>query len=260
MFFVLAGTVVGLVLAEIAVRMGVAVMHRDPLIVSDPRAGWALRPNLRGLIRAGGGGQYVISTDEEGHRITRPAGERPAAHHPYVILLGDSYIQSVGADDPEIFAWILAHDMPVNVVKLGVLGYGTDQQLVSLEAFLESHPALNVCDLVVFVTENDFTDVQTEYGYLARRKPRFRLIDGRLDRADYRRGLSDRFMDMSYLYWLVNSKIAEHTVHARLDPAAGIDVVVACLAAMRDAATRRGARFHALVHHLSPPRQTGYEL
>jgi hypothetical protein len=250
LLLLLGSTLAGLVLAEIAVRIGVAVMHRDPLIQSDPRLGWALRPNLQGLIRAGGGGQYVLSTDAEGHRITRPATQRTPAHDPAVILLGDSYIQPVGADDHESFAWILAHDMPVNVANLAVLGYGTDQQLVSLEAFLEAHPALDVGDVVVFVTENDFTDVQGQNSYLARHKQLFRLIDGRLARDDYRPGVSDRLMDLSYLYWLVNSKLAEHTVHPRLDPAAGIDLVVACLAAMREEAARRGARFHVLVHHL----------
>jgi lysophospholipase L1-like esterase len=247
---VLAGTVMGLVLAEIAVRIGVAVLHRDPLIISDTRVGWALKPNLRDLIRKGNGGQDVMSTDEEGHRITRAADERPTASNPTVIVVGDSYIQSLGANDRETFAWILAHEMPVNVVNLGVLGYGTDQELLTLEGFLENHPALDVRDIVVFVTENDFNDVQLDYHYLARHKPRFQVIDGRLDRGHYHRGLSDRLMDLSYLYWLVNSKFAERLDRGFLDPTAGIDVVVACLAAMREAASRRGARFHVLVHHL----------
>jgi hypothetical protein len=240
----------GLVLAEMAVRIGVALMHRDPLIVSDARLGWTLKPNLRDLIRKGNGGQDVISTDEEGHRITRAAAERPTANRPTVIVVGDSYIQSLGANDQETFAWILAHEMPVNVVNLGVLGYGTDQQLLTLESFLENHPALDVRDIVVFVTENDFTDVQLDYHYLGRRKPRFQLIDGRLDRGHYRRGLSDRLMDLSFLYWLVNSKLAERVDRGPLDATAGIDVVVSCLATMREAAARRGARFHVLVHHL----------
>jgi lysophospholipase L1-like esterase len=247
---VLAGTVLGLGFAEIAVRIGVAVLHRDPIIISDARVGWALRPNLRQVIRKGNGGQHVLSTDQEGHRITLAANERPAAHYPSVIVVGDSYIQSLGANDPETFAWILAHEMPVNVVNLGVLGYGTDQELLTLEAFLEAHATLDVRDIVVFVTENDFVDVQLSSHYLGRRKPRFQVIDGRLDRRSYRLGLSDRLMDVSYLYWLVNSKIAERARDISYDPSKGIDIVVACLAAMREAATRRGARFHVLVHHL----------
>jgi lysophospholipase L1-like esterase len=250
LLLILGGTVVGLVLAEIAVRVGAAVMHRDPLIVSDARVGWALQPNLRRVIRAGNGGQYVMSTDAEGHRITRAANEHSPGHLPIVIILGDSYIQPVGANDEDAFAWILAHDMPVNVVNLAVLGYGTDQQLASLETFLETHPSLDVHDVVVFVTENDFTDVQADYNYLGRTKPRFQIEGGRLQRADYRPCLSDRLMDVSYLYWLANSKLAAHFHDAPKDPRAGIDVVVACLTAMRAAAMRRGARLHVLVHHL----------
>ncbi len=191
-----------------------------------------------------------MSTDEEGHRITRAASERPSVSQKTVIMVGDSYIQSLGANDPETFAWILAHEMPVNVVNLGVLGYGTDQELLALEAFLAAHPALGVRDVVVFVSQNDFIDVQLDYHYLARRKPRFAVANGRLERGGYRLGLSDRLMDFSYLYWLVNSKIAERRSLGSADPAAGIDVVVACLAAMREAATRRGAHFHVLAHHL----------
>ncbi len=250
LLLVLAGTLAGLGLAEIAVRIGVAVLERDPIIVSDARVGWALRPNLRDVVRKGNGGQHVMSTDEEGHRITRAAGERSRANEPTLIVVGDSYIQSLGANDPETFAWIIAHEMPVNVVNLGVLGYGTDQELLMLDAFLEAHPAANVRDIVVFVTENDFVDVQLSSHYLGRHKPRFQVIDGRLYRGSYRLGLSDRLMDVSYLYWLVNSKIAERMRDTVYDPSRGIDVVVACLAAMREAAARRGARFHVLVHHL----------
>jgi hypothetical protein len=191
-----------------------------------------------------------MSTDAEGHRLTRSAGKRAPAHLPTVIVLGDSYIQPVGANDDESFAWLLAHDMPANVVNLGVLGYGTDQQLLSLESYLKNHPALDVRDVVVFVTENDFTDVQSAYNYLGRTKPCFQLQDGRLQRGSYQLGLSERLMDVSYLYWLVNSKYAEHFHDARLQPEGGVDLVAACLAAIGDVARRRGARVHVLVHHL----------
>jgi hypothetical protein len=250
LLLVLGGTVTALLLGEIAVRICAAVTHRDQLVVGDERTGWALRPNLRDHIRAGGGGQYVMSTDAEGHRITRQFDERPSPSQPWVILLGDSYIQATAADDSETFAWILARDLPANVVNLAVLGFGTDQELLTLESFLYSHPDLDVRDVIVFVTENDFIDVQITYGYLGRTKPRFQVREGRLDRGVFRRTLSDRLMDVSSLYWLANSKIAEYTGKAPDDPGPGIDVVVACLAAMHQAAERRGARFHVLAHHL----------
>ena len=250
LLLLLGGTVVGLVIGEIAVRIVVAVTHRVQLVVSDDRAGWTSLPNLRNVIRGGEGGQYTISTDAEGHRLTRGVDEPADATRPTVIVVGDSYVQCTAVNDSDAFPWILAHEMPVNVVNLAVLGYGTDQELVSLESYLEAHPNLGVRDVVVLVSANDFIDVQLDYHYLARSKPRFRVIDGRLDRPTFRLGLSDRLMNVSYLYWLVNSKQAELFGPGPRDPADGIDIVVACLAAMRDIATRRGAGFHVLIQHL----------
>jgi hypothetical protein len=249
--------VVALVLAEIAVRIVVAATHRVQLVVSDERAGWAHLPNLRNLVRGGNGGEYTMSTDAEGHRLTRRSDEPVASTGPTVLLVGDSYVQCTAVDDPDTFGWMLAHEITENVVNLAVLGYGTDQQLVSLERHLETHPGQNVRDVFAFVAPNDFSDVQADYSYLARRKPCYRLVGGRLERPGFRLGLSDRLMDVSYLYWLVNSKHAEFFGPGIHDPGAGIDLVVACLAAMREQVIRRGARFHVLTHHLSELQPMG---
>ena len=61
-------------------------------------------------------------------------------------------------------------------------------------------------------------------------------------------------MDVSCLYWLLNSQYAKRYGGKVLDPADGTEVVVACLAAMSDAVTRRGARLHVLCHHLEKPQ------
>ena len=84
-----------------------------------------------------------------------------------VIVVGDSYIQSLARMIPKPSPGSL-HEMRVNAVNLGVLGYGTDQELLTLEAFLESHPALDVRDIIVFVSQNDFIDVQLDDHYLVR--------------------------------------------------------------------------------------------
>jgi hypothetical protein len=250
LLLLLGSTAVGLGLAEMGARLFVAVTHRVPLIVSDPHMGWALQPNLRNAIRGGEGGQFVISTDAEGHRLTRRPDEGAAKGSSTALIVGDSFIMSTAVDDHETFAWILAHEMDRNVVNLAVLGYGTDQELVSLEAYLEAHPAVDVRDVVVFVAANDFTDVQKRFQYLGRSKPCFQVTDGRLDRPSFQLTLSDRLMDVSYLYWLANSQIAAHSINEAKDPPAGSAVIVACLAAMRQTAARRGARLHVLAHHL----------
>jgi hypothetical protein len=247
---------VGLALfvCELGVRLGIAVTHRVPLVVNDERVGWALQPNLRNEVRADLHGRYVISTDAEGHRLTHPPGQQPAATNT-VLLVGDSFVQGQAVDDKDTFAWVLASGMSVNVVNLGVLGYGTDQELIGLEAFLETHPSLLVRDVVVVVFDNDFLDVQVDYHpALGRSKPRFRITDGRLERSEYRLSWSDRFMDISALYWLGNSKRALIFKAPEPHPAGGIELVVACLSAMRRVVEERGARFHVLAHrHLRRP-------
>jgi hypothetical protein len=236
-------------LGEIAVRVSAAATHRVPLVVSDVHAGWALEPRLKDQIRAGDGGQYVISTDEEGHRITRRSDERSRAASASVILVGDSFVQGQSVDDQETFAWILAHEASLNVINLGVLGYGIDQELAGLNAFLDAHPRLEVRDIVVLVFDNDFIDVQVDYHpALGRSKPRFKLTGGELDTAGYRRSLSDRLMDLSALYWLINSKRALFFKDREPDVAGGSEVILACTQAMKDTARRRGARLHLLAH------------
>jgi hypothetical protein len=247
---ILASTTVALACGEIGARLFVVVTHRVPLIMTDERAGWRLQPNLRDEIRGGEGGQFVINTDAEGHRLTRRRDEPAIEGKPTLLVLGDSFAQGIAVEDHETFPWILAHDLGLNVVNLGVLGYGTDQELVDLEAYLEAHPRLDVRDILVMVATNDFMDVQLDHHYLGRSKPHFRVTDGRLERPSYRLGLSDRLMDASYFYWLANSQLAAHFGPPIPDPGAGSDLVIACLAAMHDAATRRGARLHVLVHHL----------
>jgi hypothetical protein len=246
----MVGSLAGLIFCELAARAFVAVTHRVPLIICDERAGWSLQPNMRDVIRGGEGGQFVINTDSEGHRCTRKRGDDAGAERPTVLLVGDSYVQSTGVEDDESFPWILAHETPLNVVNLGVLGYGTDQELVGLESYLDNHPTTNVRDVVVFVTANDFVDVQSDSHYLGRSKPRFEVVDGRLNRPAYHLSLSDRLMDISCFYWLANSQRALRFHEDMNNPAPGGDIIVACVAAMRETTIRRGARFHALVHHL----------
>ena len=75
LIWLFAGTSAVLVLGEAATRLAVAVTHRIPIFVSDARAGWANRRNLQNERRVGDGGEFTISTHEEGHRLTRAAGE-----------------------------------------------------------------------------------------------------------------------------------------------------------------------------------------
>jgi hypothetical protein len=255
LLLLLVSLLVALLLGEIAVRLGILIAHRAPLVRSDAQAGWSLEPNLRNLTRVEKHGKYVISTDAEGHRLTRPLDDSTARDQPAVLLVGDSFAQGQAVNDAETFAWVLAHEASLNVINLGVLGYGTDQELITLEAYLEAHRTLKVRDIVLFVFDNDFLDVQISYHpALGRSKPRFHVRDGRLERGNYELGLSDHLMDLSAFYWLVNSKRAMLVPDPYPPADQGLEEVVACVRAMRELAGTRAARFHVFAHrHLLVP-------
>jgi len=246
---VLTSLVIMLTFCEVAVRIWVALSNRIPLTISDARTGWVLSPNLRNQVRVDPGGHFVISTNDDGYRLTTPVGQSQPDTTPVVILVGDSFVQGVGVDDNETFAWLLARDTPWAIVNLGVLGYGTDQELLSLSGYLKDHPNLEVRDIVVFVFDNDFIDVQTKYEHwLGRSRPHFQVINGRLEPEAYNLGLSDHLMDVSYLYWFFNSKRGYIFAGPNPDSGGGVDVVTASLNEMRNIAAQREARFHVLVH------------
>jgi hypothetical protein len=244
------GVIAVVAAVEPGVRAISAITHRIPVFVSDERAGWANRHNLRNEIRVGDGGRFAISTDGEGYRLTRGLEEPPADDQRAVIVAGDSFAFGQGVNDSESFCWILSHVLDRKVVNQGVFGYGTDQQLIRLSEYLEKHPDQRIGDVVVLVLDNDMTDVQLGYlHYLGRSKPLFELADDKLIQPAYRPNLSDRLMDMSYAYWLFNGKLAIRLGTTKLDPAAGIPMVVACLETMREKTLARGGRFHVLAHH-----------
>jgi hypothetical protein len=177
-----------------------------------------------------------------------------------VLLAGDSFVEGVGVDDRETFAARLA-SAGHRVVNLGVLGYGTEQEALSVEVFVAAHPNDRIGAIVVFVFDNDFVDVQRPLDpYLGRTRPIVRAEGGRLVRAPYRVGAIERLMDVSRLVWLLRSQ-ATLALRAPDPPVeAGVDRVLASLATLRDVAEKRGAALHVLVHHrLGAPRALAAE-
>lgn len=231
--------------------MFVVVTGRAPQVVSDRRLGWALKPRMRDQMRVESRGRYTISTDAEGHRFTRSGGELAPTGTRVILLVGDSFVQGLGVNDAETFGWLLASRMGFGVINLGVLGYETDQELLALEGFFEAHSELAVSDVVLFVCENDFQDVQSNYlthRFLARSKPRFVIVGNSLERGRYAPTTADRLMDLSKLFWLVNSKRALIAWKPPPEAAAGIPLVAACVREMRQVCKEHEARFFVLAH------------
>lgn len=254
---VLVSVTLTLVLGELAVRAVGFATKREPIIISDGVAGWAGKQDLEKATVVFGGSQFTISTDHEGNRRSYPSGQSPPAGAPALLVVGDSFAQGIGVDDEQTFSWRIARRIPYNVINLGVVCYGTDQELVKLEGFMASRPDLVVKHIIVVVFDNDFTDVQKSSDpALGRTKPLFQVSDRKLVRANYERAWMDYMMDDSRLFWLLNSKLGLITSHSAPDAETGIDVVLGCLQSMRHLAESRSAQIHIFAYRRldgSPP-------
>ncbi len=138
--------------------------------------GWAPRPGFT-LHRAG----VTTTINRLGYR----GREYPLARTPgrtRTVMLGDSVAFGYGVDDAATFSAVLERMEPrLEVLNLGVQGYGTDQELIKLEEErLRYHPevvVLNAC------LDNDFLDNarSVNFGYP---KPYFRWEQGQLRKHD----------------------------------------------------------------------------
>lgn len=157
---VLGGIVVPLVVLEVALHVfgpflpgnydTGAYLERDPVL------GHTLRRNFDGWIKAP---EFTtrITTGPLGLRDPIATHEKPAGTS-RIVLLGDSFVQGVGVDDPESVARRLDSRLgaSVEVVNGGVAGFGTAQEVL----FFERDVARLSPDLVilVFFVGNDITN------------------------------------------------------------------------------------------------------
>ena len=141
--------------------------------VHHPSRGWALRPNIRGQRVFG---DRRLSSNSEGvrgareHSAVKPPGVRR------VLVLGDSFTFGDEVSDDETYSHYLQESLSgVEVINLGVHGYGHDQMLL----YLKEVGARYQPDVVLL----GFLSDDMERNLLAFRdfaKPRFELEGGRL--------------------------------------------------------------------------------
>lgn len=141
----------------------------------SPVYGWTPRPSFR----------YTLAGSETTiNRLGYRGREYSAARTPgrtRIVMLGDSITFGYGVRDPETFSVVIETMEPgLEVVNLGVQGYGTDQELLKLEreglAYAPDVVVLNVC------LANDLLDnaaARSIYDGVYP-KPYFRLEAGRL--------------------------------------------------------------------------------
>lgn len=142
--------------------------------VHHPTRGWALRPGIRDMTVFG---DRVLSSNSRGLRGRREYAYEKAPGVQRVLVLGDSFTFGEDVSDDETYAHFLEERLAgVEVLNLGVHGYGHDQMLLYLqEEGLKYQP-----DVVVLGFLYDDMD-RNLLGFRDYAKPRFALRDGRLE-------------------------------------------------------------------------------
>lgn len=141
-----------------------------------PIRGWTLAPDLREVEVFSG---KRLSSNSRGMRGRREVAVPKPEGITRIALLGDSFAFGEEVGDEETFArGIERIDPAIEVLNLGVHGYGHDQMLLTLREELPlDHPDVV---LLAYVTDDSLRNLLTFRDYA---KPRFHLRDGRLELA-----------------------------------------------------------------------------
>jgi len=198
--FIVAGWLLGIVataaLAEGAARIYVyAIAEEGRLFRPDDRLGWAVIPDLD-LKRKNRDGEYWhIRTNAGGFRSAAETFRPDSSRR--ILVLGDSFAFGQGVELDDRFDSRIARAHPDwSFVNRGVMGWGTDQELIAARDVLAE---LHDGDVILLVTFfNDFLDV-VRHSHSGRMKPWFELEAGALQEHPPEIGLAARLRDRSYL-------------------------------------------------------------
>jgi hypothetical protein len=180
---------VSLALGLAAVESGLRLFAPQPLLESypvadaggpltrrDPELGWTLRPDVAGL-EGSAPWETSLTTNADGFR-DGPHAETKAPGAYRAAVLGDSFVFGSGVPQDSILTRRLAARLGTGfeIVNLGVPGYGTDQELLTLRRWgTKLAPDLV---LASFFWNDVMENASGEIYGMA--KPRFTLEDGRL--------------------------------------------------------------------------------
>ncbi|MBE9035769.1 SGNH/GDSL hydrolase family protein [aff. Roholtiella sp. LEGE 12411] len=153
----LGGIFFGLAVVEIGLR--IAGIEFNTFYTVDQHRGWAGRPDAAGWVRDEGEA-YVQYNSEGFHDREHPQVKPENTFR--IALLGDSFTEAVQVPQAQGIAAVIERELKdcptlagrdVEVMNFGVNGYGTDQQLISLQQKVWNYSP----DLVLlnFYTGND---------------------------------------------------------------------------------------------------------
>jgi hypothetical protein len=157
---VLTSLLVALVMCEAGVRL-LGLEYPD-FYEDDPVVGHKLRPNVKGYYLNEGGGYVSINADGWRDR-------EHSCHHPpntlRIAVLGDSYTEAMQVHQAEAYWAVMASSLQrcsglngrnVQVINFGVSGYGTSQELLTLQHRVWKYSPDLV--LLAFTPGNDVSD------------------------------------------------------------------------------------------------------
>jgi len=218
-----AATAVALLLFEGAARLYARATNQPRGITVDTSLGWRPLPGVRKIGDLWGVSRPAV-TNTKGWRDAERSYEKPSGMR-RAVAIGDSFTYGVEVDDGERFTDILPDRVArLEVVNLGVPGWGTDQELrlLETEAF-RYHPDVIIWTICVF---NDLDDIGYERRF-SMPKPHYTLEDHQLRLWSADLTWTDRLRASSYLVEGVYRRVYG-PVGARLVPgftaAYGIDL------------------------------------
>src|SRR5262252_7468637 len=161
LFFSLA---FALLLTELFLRL---IGYSYPLFyVADYDRGVALRPGAAGLYQREG--TNYVRINSAGLRDREHAQAKPP-DTVRIALLGDSYCEALQVPQEQTFWWLLQQKLEacnafpgkhVEILNFGVSGYGTGQELITLQRQAREYAPDIV--LLLVTTNNDITDNRRE--------------------------------------------------------------------------------------------------
>jgi hypothetical protein len=159
--------IVGLLLIEACANIYMRMVRdQGRLFREDTVLGWRPLSNLTLYRTNADGNRWFMQTNEEGFR-----GEltwAPNAEH-RVLIVGDSFAFGEGINVEERFDLLLSKKHPRwSFVNIGVMGWGTDQEILAADRYFKSLRAGDA--VVLLVCGNDFFD-NLRQSYSGRPKP-----------------------------------------------------------------------------------------
>ena len=143
---------------EIAIRVYLHLRHAQNQsiinVTSDEELGWRPAPNyiFYGDKKDASGKKYSVNslTDNNGFRIF---GNPADTTKKKIFFLGDSFTHALEVSNLKTYYGILKNDLPVEVFAFGAGGYGTLQEYMILDKYLDTiRPDI----LIIQFSSNDF--------------------------------------------------------------------------------------------------------